>query len=336
MGELSSPLTVLRGVGPALAKTLTRLDLQRVEDLLFLLPLRYEDRTTLHRIGALRPGMRCLTAGEVLLAETVYRGRRSLLVRIGDGSGQLTLRFFHFSRQQQAQFQNGVTVSCYGDVRPGPAGLEMVHPEYRILRADQEPPVNDALTPVYPLTEGIQQGRIRNLVGQALSMMEEEPPAELLPADTLDELGLPSLSEALSYLHNPPPDVNLASIEEGRHPCQLRLSFEELLAHYMSLRHLRNLANKEAATPLAPDKRTESCHRGDQRGLAKTSSDDAPDPGRRRFGKNGRCSNSMCAGDRRGGPGGCDGSDGTACRTALGGILGMVRSTRRQADLAVG
>jgi ATP-dependent DNA helicase RecG len=252
MGELSSPLTVLRGVGPALAKTLTRLDLQRVEDLLFLLPLRYEDRTTLHRIGALRPGMRCLTAGEVLLAETVYRGRRSLLVRIGDGSGQLTLRFFHFSRQQQAQFQNGVTVSCYGDVRPGPAGLEMVHPEYRILRADQEPPVNDALTPVYPLTEGIQQGRIRNLVGQALSMMEEEPPAELLPADTLDELGLPSLSEALSYLHNPPPDVNLASIEEGRHPCQLRLSFEELLAHYMSLRHLRNLANKEAATPLAP------------------------------------------------------------------------------------
>ena len=85
MGELSSPLTVLRGVGPALAKTLTRLDLQRVEDLLFLLPLRYEDRTTLHRIGALRPGMRCLTAGEVLLAETVYRGRRSLLVRIGDG-----------------------------------------------------------------------------------------------------------------------------------------------------------------------------------------------------------------------------------------------------------
>ena len=96
-------LTVLRGVGPALAKTLERLDLYRVEDLLFLLPLRYEDRTSLIKLGSLLPGGRCLVQGEVLLAETVYRGRRSLLVRLGDGSGQITLRFFHFSRQQQAQ-----------------------------------------------------------------------------------------------------------------------------------------------------------------------------------------------------------------------------------------
>ena len=103
--HLSSSLTVLRGVGPALAEKLKRLNLQRVEDLLFLLPLRYEDRTTLHKIGSLRPGMRGLVSGEVLLAETVYRGRRSLLVRIGDGSGQLTLRFFYFSRQQQSQFR---------------------------------------------------------------------------------------------------------------------------------------------------------------------------------------------------------------------------------------
>lgn len=144
--SLGSPLTVLRGVGPALARTLERLDLYRVEDLLFLLPLRYEDRTTLNPIGSVRPGMRCLTSGEVLLAETVFRGRRSLLVRIGDGSGQMTLRFFHFSRQQLAQFQQGVTVTCFGDVRPGPVGLEMVHPEYRVLRANQSPVVNDALS----------------------------------------------------------------------------------------------------------------------------------------------------------------------------------------------
>ena len=248
--KLSSPLTVLRGVGPALAKTLTRLDLHRVEDLLFLLPLRYEDRTRLYRIGAVRPGMRCLISGEVLLAETVYRGRRSMLVRIGDGSGQITLRFFYFSRQQQAQFANGVTVSCYGDIRPGPAGLEIVHPEYRILRNDQKPVVNESLTPVYPMTEGIQQGRLRNLVGQALEMMRRESPAELLPAEILGELSLPTLAEALEYLHKPSPDVDLASIEAGKHPCQVRLSFEELVAHYMSLRHLRHLANREAAIPL--------------------------------------------------------------------------------------
>ena len=249
--NLSSPLTVLRGVGPALAATLERLHLYRVEDLLFLLPLRYEDRTRLSRIGSLHPGSRSLFSGEVLLAETVYRGRRSLLVRIGDGSGQITLRFFYFSRKQQAQFKQGTSVSCFGDVRMGPGGLEVVHPEYRILRAGQEVAVADALTPVYPMTEGIAQGRLRTLVAQALAMMEKNPAADLLPADVLDEFALPSLHDALVFLHKPPPEANLEVIMGGKHPCQIRLSFEELLAHYMSLRNLRHLARKENAVALS-------------------------------------------------------------------------------------
>lgn len=248
--NLSSPLTVLRGVGPALAEKLKRLNLQRVEDLLFLLPLRYEDRTTLYKIGSLKPGMRCLVSGEVLLAETVYRGRRSLLVRIGDGSGQLTLRFFYFSRQQQSQFQAGAVVSAFGDVRAGPVGFEMVHPEYRVLRPQQNVAVSDTLTPVYPMTEGVQQGRLRNLVGQALTMMRKAPPDELLPKSVRDKYGMPSLVDALVFLHEPPPKADLANIDAGKHPCQLRLCFEELLAHYMSLRNLRNLARKENAVAL--------------------------------------------------------------------------------------
>ena len=123
-------LTSLKGVGPALARKLEKLNLHRVDDLLFLLPLRYEDRTQLVKIGALATGERCLVSGEVLLAETVYRGRRNLLVRISDGSGQLTLRFFHFSRQQQAQFQPGTQLSCFGEARRGQSGFEMIHPEY--------------------------------------------------------------------------------------------------------------------------------------------------------------------------------------------------------------
>ncbi len=249
--NLSSPLTALRGVGPALAEKLQRLNLRRVEDLLFLLPNRYEDRTTLHKIGTLKPGMRGLVSGEVLLAETVYRGRRSLLVRIGDGSGRITLRFFYFSRQQQAQFQAGAVVSAYGDVRAGAAGFEMVHPEYRVLKPQQEVVVSDTLTPIYPMTEGVQQGRLRNLVGQALEMMRKAPPDELLPKSMREKYGMPSLAEALVFLHQPPPEVNLAEIDAGKHPCQLRLSFEELLAHYMSLRNLRNLARKENAPALA-------------------------------------------------------------------------------------
>ena len=247
---LSEALTSLKGVGPALAKRLGKLGLSRVEDLLFLLPLRYEDRTQLVRIGALVAGKRCLTSGEVLLAETAYRGRRNLLVRISDGSGQLTLRFFHFSRQQQAQFQAGKHVSCFGEVRRGSAGFEMIHPEYRILREEQDAATNDSLTPIYPATEGVQQGRLRNLTDQALEAMLKEPPPELLPQSVTDKLGMPSLVDAISYLHRPPPDADVAQMQEGRHPCQQRLAFEELLAHYLSLRSLRALAETEGAFAL--------------------------------------------------------------------------------------
>ncbi|MDX1482169.1 MAG: ATP-dependent DNA helicase RecG, partial [Woeseiaceae bacterium] len=247
---LGDAVTALKGVGPALAKKLEKLGVHRVEDLLFLLPLRYEDRTQLTRIGAALPGTRCLVTGDVLLAETVFRGRRSLLVRIADGSGQITLRFFYFSRQQQQQFRPGVVVSCFGDVRLGPGGAEMIHPEYRILEAGQQPVTSDTLTPVYSTTEGIQQGRLRALVGRAIAVMRKAPPEELLPADVLATLDMPSLRDALLYLHQPPRDADLALLTEGRHPSQQRLAFEELLAHYLSLRNLRRRASREPAPPL--------------------------------------------------------------------------------------
>ncbi len=247
---LSDALTILKGVGPALAKKLEKLGLQRVEDLLFLLPLRYEDRTQLVKIGALAAGTRCLISGEVLLAETAYRGRRNLLVRISDGSGQLTLRFFHFSRQQQAQFQSGVRVTCFGEVRRGSAGFEMIHPEYRILRESQDATMSDSLTPIYPATEGVQQGRLRNLTDQALRAMQDEPPVELLPQAITEKLGMPSLAAAIQYLHRPPPDADIEQMQAGKHPCQQRLAFEELLAHYLSLRSLRALAETDDAFAL--------------------------------------------------------------------------------------
>jgi len=247
---LSEALIVLKGVGPALAKKLEKLGLHRVEDLLFLLPLRYEDRTQLVRIGSLVPSNRCLVTGEVLLSEVAFRGRRNLLVRISDGSGQLTLRFFHFSRQQQAQFDAGVHVSCFGEVRRGSAGFEMIHPEYRILREDQGAAMSDSLTPIYPATEGVQQGRLRNLTDQALRAMQEEPPAELLPSSITGKLGMPSLADAIRYLHRPPPDAEIRQMLDGKHPCQQRLAFEELLAHYLSLRSLRALAETEDAIAL--------------------------------------------------------------------------------------
>ncbi|MFQ5549284.1 MAG: ATP-dependent DNA helicase RecG [Woeseia sp.] len=250
MTSFDSPLTALRGVGPAIDQKLARLGLRRVGDLLFLLPNRYEDRTSLVKIGALQPGTRRLVSGEVLLSEVVYRGRRNLLVRVGDGTGQLTLRFFHFSKPQEKQFRKGAVLSCFGDVRTGPVGLEMVHPEYRVLQEGQNPVLSDSLTPVYPTTEGLQQGRLRSLAGQALDIGRSSPPEELLPDALRRKYDMPGLFDALVYLHQPPPDADLASIEAGRHPCQQRLAFEELLAHYLSLRNLRDIARTEGAAVL--------------------------------------------------------------------------------------
>ena len=247
----ATPLTALKGVGPALSTKLEKLGLNRVEDLLFLLPLRYEDRTQLVKIGSLVAGSRCLVSGEILLSEVAFRGRRNLLVRISDRSGQLTLRFFHFSRQQHAQLEVGRHVTCFGEVRRGSSGFEMIHPEYRVLREEQDAAMSDSLTPIYPTTEGVQQGRLRNLTDQALRAMHEEPPVELLPSSVTAKLGMPSLADAIRYLHRPPPDAEIQQLLDGKHPCQQRLAFEELLAHYLSLRNLRALAETESAIALA-------------------------------------------------------------------------------------
>ena len=245
-------LGVLRGVGPALADKLGRLNIWRPEDLLFLLPQRYEDRTRLSPIGSLRPGLTAVVEGEIVLTEIVFRRRRSLLCRITDNTGQLTLRLFYFSRAQQNALQRGARVRCYGQARPGPGGLEMVHPEYRVLRPGATLPLEDRLTPVYPTTEGLQQQRIRGLVGQVLDRWLHRI-TDWLPAALLAELQLPDLKTALDTLHRPEPGIDLAELATGLHPCQRRLALEEMLAHHLSLRRIREQARTERAVPLPAD-----------------------------------------------------------------------------------
>ncbi len=244
------PVTSLRGVGPALAATLERLGLRTVQDVLFHLPLRYEDRTRVVPIGTLRPGDRAVVEGEVQLAEVVFRRRRALLCRIADGSGFLTLRFFHFSAAQQEGLARGSRLRCFGEVRPGPAGLEIVHPEYRKVLPGGSAPADESLTPVYPTTEGVQQGRMRLLTGLALAQLAGGGLRDWLPADVAGIAGLPSLEAALRHAHRPPPDAGIELLNAGRHPAQRRLAFEELLAHQVSLRLLRQAADRDDAWPL--------------------------------------------------------------------------------------
>jgi ATP-dependent DNA helicase RecG len=246
------PVTSLRGVGAALAVTLGRLGLRTVQDVLFHLPLRYEDRTRVVPIGTLRAGDRAVVEGEVQLAEVVFRRRRALLCRIADGSGFLTLRFFHFSAAQQESLARGARLRCFGEARPGPAGLEIVHPEYRRIAPGVTSSADEGLTPVYPTTEGVQQGRMRLLTGLALAELPGGGLRDWITPEVLDTVGLPSLEAALGYVHRPPPQADIEALNAGRHPAQRRLAFEELLAHQISLRQLRQAADRDDAWPLTP------------------------------------------------------------------------------------
>lgn len=239
----------MRGVGSTLAERLQRLGVTQVQDLLFVLPLRYEDRTRVVPIGALVPGSRVAVEGEVQLTEVVFRRRRQLLCRISDGSGFLTLRFFHFSSAQQGGLARGTRIRCFGEIRRGPLGLEIVHPEYR-RQQDSAGDLEQTLTPIYPGTEGVAQGRMRALVNEALRELSRAAVRDWVPAEVLAPLGLPALKDALEYVHNPPREAKLDELAAGRHPAQRRLAFEELLAHHLSLKLLKRAARTDPSWPL--------------------------------------------------------------------------------------
>lgn len=251
MSELAQPVTALSGVGEALAVKLARLRIERVADLLFHLPLRYQDRTRITPIGTLRAGHEAVVEGEVAASDVVRGRRRSLLVRLKDGTGILSLRFFHFSPAQQQQFQPGSRVRCFGEARAGATGLEIYHPEYRLLKAG-DTPVEEHLTPIYPTTEGLNQARLRGLIGQALTHLDADPAGlpDWIPETLRERFGLPELHASLHYLHEPPPDADLARLGEGLHPTQRRLALEELLAHQLSLRQVRLRIQADGAPTL--------------------------------------------------------------------------------------
>jgi len=237
----------LRGVGPKLAAKLAEYGIREIGDLLFHLPLRYQDRTRVTPIAAAREGVDVVIEGEIKLADIVYGKRRSLVARIQDGSGTLTLRFFHFSAAQKNNLRPGTRLRCFGQVRRGGSGLEMYHPEYRPVEGDGDG-LEDTLTPVYPTSAGISQNQWRKLCAQALVYLRRAELPELLPPNGS---GAMSLAKALVYLHAPPPDAPQVQLRDGAHPAQLYLALEELVAHNLSLFQLRRRHQREGAPPLA-------------------------------------------------------------------------------------
>ncbi|WP_323934573.1 ATP-dependent DNA helicase RecG [Aeromonas hydrophila] len=243
-------LDSLKGVGSKMQEKLERLGLATVQDLLFHLPLRYEDRTQVWPIGDLPPGLHGAVEGEIQDTQLVMGRRRMLVCRISDGTGTLTLRFFNFTAAQKNSLSPGRLMRCFGEVRPGKYGLEMAHPEYKLLGEEQAGQTEEALTPVYPTTEGLRQLTLRSLTDQALAQLDLYGVEELLPAGLYPQQI--DLAAALKLLHRPPPSVALALLESGQHPAQQRLVLEELLAHNLSVLKVRAQAQTQLARALKP------------------------------------------------------------------------------------
>lgn len=235
----------LKGVGAKTAEQLARLGIESVQDVLFHLPLRYEDRTRVCPIADAWPATTVSVQGEVVSSDITFGKRRSWVVVMRDGSGSMTLRFFHFSAAQKNAVVPGVQIRCFGEVKRGMRGVEMLHPEYRIIKADNEPLLQESLTPVYPTTEGLKQASWRQLTSQALVELQRCDPEEWLAPVLAPQAW--SLSQALMYLHRPPADASLQWLESGQHPAQQRLIFEELVAQQLSMLQLRSQSQAQQA-----------------------------------------------------------------------------------------
>ncbi len=242
-----TPITSLSALGKSLISDLAEAGFKTLSDLWFHFPLRFEDRTELHPIGSLKPGKAAQFQGVVEQAEISFRGKRMLLVAMSDGTGRIVLRFFHFKQVQAEQMAPGTRLLVFGEPRAGNYSLEVVHPRYRVLGAEESISVEATLRPVYPKSEGLGAARILRAVDAALARLPETESgtlSQLLPKDW------PSLGSAIRSLHRPRDRAEVERLVEGEHPARTRLAVEELLAHHLSLRLVRARIQRERAPVL--------------------------------------------------------------------------------------
>ena len=243
------PLTSLSGVGAAIAEKLSRIGIQNVQDLLFHLPMRYEDRTRITPISDVRPESFATIEGYVQHTEVQFGRRPILSVTLSDGTSKIMLKFFNFNAGMKNSLATGVRVKAFGEIKRGRYMAEIHHPEYQIIRNNQPLALAETLTPIYSTTEGLKQASLRKMTEQALAVLQNVQVAELLPEQYNPHQY--SLKEALALLHRPPPSVSAEVLEKGEHPAQKRLIFEELLAHNLAMQQLRLGVKQQYAEPLS-------------------------------------------------------------------------------------
>lgn len=245
------PLTALVGVGAAVAAKLAKIHIYHVQDLLFHLPSRYEDRTKITLLSDIRPDSYATIEGVVQSCEVTFGKRAILSVTLSDGSGKIALRFFNFNAGMKNSLQAGIRIKAFGEIRRGRFMAEMHHPQYQIIRNDQPLVLEENLTPIYPATDGLRQIALRNFIDQALELLHRTPVRELLPIELNPHKMC--LKDALIFLHRPPPTVSLEQLEQGAHPAQQRLIYEELLAHNLAIQQSRVETKRLSASRLIED-----------------------------------------------------------------------------------
>ncbi|WP_394166978.1 ATP-dependent DNA helicase RecG [Photobacterium piscicola] len=243
-------LTELAGVGAKMAEKLHKIGLNNVQDVLFHLPLRYEDRTRIWPINRVSPGQFLTVQGEVSHCSIQFGKRKMLTVKIGDTTGSVTLKFFNFNAAMKNSFSQGKQVKAYGEIKGSQFGLEIIHPDYRLFSEPTELSVEETLTPVYPTTDGLRQITLRNLTDQALALLEKSAVTELLPTGLYDQQM--TLAQALQLMHRPTADISLEQLDAGKHPAQKRLILEELLAQNLSMLALRSKSQQHQSWSLTP------------------------------------------------------------------------------------
>ena len=220
----------LQGVGAAAATLLEKLHIFSTDDLLFHLPRDYEDRSTIIPMNQLVVGRSYLLEGEVRSVDFPPGKKKSLAALLQDDFGKVTLRVYHIYKGLTDRIKMGQQLRIFGEVRVGARGLEMYHPEIQVIQ-QHTPLPKTQLTAIYPSTEGLTQPKLREYVRQALQHHSDDL-AELLPSKYSNGY---ELKQALEYIHEPPVDANMQQLNQGLHPAQQRLIFEELVAHQISL-----------------------------------------------------------------------------------------------------
>ena len=228
----NSELQKLNGVGVATISQLNSLGLFTIQDLCFHLPNSYQNKTKVTPISNLDVGEEALIEGEVVSVQAIYRPRKMLVAKISNGSSYFNLRLFYFHPNQSKQFRSGAHIRCFGKTSLSRYGLEMIHPDYQIMQ--RVTPLSKTLNPVYRITKGISQNKMKNLIQLALKTYNfEEEEIDLSCFYEDDRL---SIKKALNIIHATDPNIPIDELTPGgTHPARVKLLKEELIAFQIGM-----------------------------------------------------------------------------------------------------